>query len=347
MKSKKSSIQPYASATVTKLPDSQIEIIGSIPAELFDAQRTKALKNINASIEIDGYRKGNVPEKILVSKVGEKTVLEEMAELALGDAYPAIIIDNKLDPISRPEITITKMATGNPLEFKIKTAVTPEVTLGDYKKIAAEVPVRPASENEVTDKEVDDAIERIRNHQDAPGEHTHEHGEEHDHTHPELNTPEFKKRIKEALFSDKERISREKCRIEMADKISEDSKIELPKVLINSELRRIEAQFIEDIARMGTKIEDYLAQAKKSIEDLRKEWQPHAEKKVKLQLILNKIADVEKIVVKAEEIEAEVNHILEHYKDADREKAGIYAAGVLSNEKVFQFLEEQSGKSKN
>jgi FKBP-type peptidyl-prolyl cis-trans isomerase (trigger factor) len=328
----------YGTAVIKKRPQSQIEIIGSVPADIFDAQRTKALANINKTVKIDGFRDGNVPEKMLVAKVGEKTILEEMAELALSEAYPAIIIDNNLDPISRPEIRITKMAMGNPLEFIITTAVTPEVKLGDYKKIASATPPRKADESEVSEKEVAEALERIRkSHAEDGTDHT-------GHDHSSFETPEFKKRIHEALVSDKERVAREKRRIEMAEKISDASTIELPTVLIDSELRRSETQFAEDITRMGTTVKDYLNHAKKTIDDLRKEWKPQAEKKVKLQLILNKIAELEKIVVEAQEIEAEVKHILEHYKDADRERASIYAAGVLSNEKVFQFLEKQSDK---
>ena len=341
--SEKKTIKKYSEATIKKLPHSQIEITASVPADIFDAHRKKALENINKSIKIDGYRNGNVPEKILVSKVGEKTILEEMAELTLSEAYPAIVVDHKLDPIGRPEISITKMAPGNPLEFVIKTAITPEVTIADYKKIATEVPERDEKENEVTEKEIEEALARIKkSHDDEHAGHEHGHG---GHDHSSFESPEFKLRIKEALVSDKARVAREKRRIEMADKISDTSTIELPHILTQSEMRRIETQFTEDITRMGTTITDYLAHAKKSIEDLRKEWRPHAEKKVKLQLILNKIADVEKIVVGAEEIEAEVKHILEHYKDADRERAAIYAMGVLSNEKVFQFLEDQSKKS--
>ena len=124
--------------------------------------------------------------------------------------------------------------------------------------------------------------------------------------------------------------------------ISTESKIELPLALIESETRRTEMQFMDDIARMGYSLEEYLKQSKKNIDDLRKEWGPYSEKKVKLQLVLNKIAEVEKIMAEKSEIEKEVKHIMEHYKDADHERAYAYAAGVLTNEKVFQFLENQS-----
>ena len=111
--------------------------------------------------------------------------------------------------------------------------------------------------------------------------------------------------------------------------------------MIEGELGRTEAQFSADIERMGVKLDDYLKHAKKSAEDLRKEWRPMAEKKAKLQLILNEIAKVESIKPSKEEVEAEIKHILEHYKDADRERAEVYAETILTNEKVFQFLEDQ------
>ncbi len=133
---------------------------------------------------------------------------------------------------------------------------------------------------------------------------------------------------------------KDKKRISISDKLIEGSTLELPDILVESELKRTEAQFQDDITRMGVKIEDYLQHAKKSIEDLRKDWRPHAEKKAKLQLILNKISESEKLKVAPEEIEAEVKHIVEHYKDADKERAAIYAETVLMNEKVFKFLEE-------
>jgi len=161
----------YGNAVIKRLPQSEIEITADMPATVFDVYRQAALKNINESITIDGFRKGNVPEKVLLAKVGEKTVLEEMAELALSDAYPAIVIDHTLDPVGRPEISITKMAVGNPLEFKIRTAIMPEVKLGDYKKIAKEAFALKSETNKkdgtdeksaVSEKEIDEALAHFK-----------------------------------------------------------------------------------------------------------------------------------------------------------------------------------------
>ena len=276
---------------INKLEKSKVEIISSIEAKYFESFRKKALENINNEITIDGFRKGKVPENILTTKVGEMNILEEMAELAISEAYPKILVEEKIDAIGRPEINITKIAKDNPLEFKVITAVIPEVKLADYKKIAKEEKGNNSNEKieEATEKEIDDA--------------------------------KWKKRII------------------LSDKLIESSSMDIPEVLIESEVKRIEAQFGDDVARMGVKIEDYLSHAKKTIEDLRKDWKPHAEKKAKLQLILNEISKLEKIKLDEKELEKEINHILEHYKDADREQVRVYAETVLMNEQVFRFLE--------
>ena len=96
-----------------------------------------------------------------------------------------------------------------------------------------------------------------------------------------------------------------------------------------------------DITAMGIKFEDYLKHLNKSVEDLKVEFRGDAEKKAKLGLVLNKISEIENIIADLEDVEKEVAHILEHYKDADRERARIHAQNILTNEKIFQFLESQ------
>ena len=74
---------------------------------------------------------------------------------------------------------------------------------------------------------------------------------------------------------------------------------------------------------------------------MRKEFRGDAEKKAKFSLILNDIAKAEKITADPEQVATEVAAILEHYKDADPERAQMHAENVLTNEKIFQFLETQ------
>lgn len=349
----------YENFSSKKLDKGRVEITASLPASNFDSYRTQALKNLNESVTIDGFRKGKVPEKVLSERVGEKTILEEMAELAISKTYPSILINEKIDAVGRPEVHITKLAMGNPLEFKITTAVVPTFDLPDYKAMAqAEMKKSAGADEKVTEKEIDDAIMRIRKSHASHEGHDHEKmtAEEHEKAVldnlPELtadfvkklggfaDVTDFRNKLSVMLAEDKKNLAREKRRISIADVISDKTKIEMPDVMIESELNRNEAQFKADIEQMGVKMDDYLRHAKKTMSELRLDWRPHAEKKAKLQLILNAIAEKEKLHPTKEEVNTEVDHILEHYKDADRERAEAYAETVLTNEKVFQWLEK-------
>lgn len=357
----------YEKATIKKLDRSRVEITGSIAPAVWEKYRKEALKNINNAVTIDGFRKGMVPENILIAKVGEMSILEEMAELALSKVYIDILINEKIDAIGKPEIRVTKLAAGNPLEFVAITSIVPTVTLPDYKKLAAEV-VRKADPKDlkVEEKDIEEAVLKIRKRHATNHLHSEENKNEHDHEKmtpeehdkaiekamPEVtddfvktlgdfkDVPDFKNKLSDMISEQKRDEAREKLRLHIADALAEAAVVELPDVMIESELERTQAQFSADIERMGVKLDDYMKHAKKTIEELRAEWKPHAEKKAKLQLILNEISIKEKIAPDKKEIEEEVNHIVEHYKDADRERAATYAETVLTNEKVFQFLEK-------
>ncbi len=348
--------------TVKKLPKSEVEIEGELETEAFESYFTKALKKIGENVEIDGFRKGKVPENILLSKVPEISILEEMAEMALGEHYPKIIEENKIDAIGRPEISITKLARNNPLGFKIKTAILPEIKLPEYKALAKKIISAVTEEEkntEVTEKELEDTIMDIRKSR-APhvhmAEHEHEEGEEHAHPEPELpelndefvkalgpfkDVEDFKTKLKENIKIEKDNKLKEKTRLRIIEEIIEKSEIDLPEVLIDVELDKILYRMESDIAQMGLKFEDYLKHLNKTVEDLRKEFRGDAEKKAKFALVLNEIGKKENITADPEQVAKEVAMILEHYKEADPERAQMHAENVLTNEKIFQFLETQ------
>ena len=330
---------------ITKLPKSEVEIESELPEDIFESYFELALKKAGHNLEIPGFRKGKAPEAVLISRIGEMRILEEMAELALSDAYPKIIAEEKIEALGRPAISITKLARKNPLGFKVRTAVLPEIKLPDYKKLAQKVKEELKKGDqpiEVSDEELSNTIDDIRKSR-APKD-----GEPpaFDDTFAQSLGPfkdvnDFKIKLKENLKLEKENQAREKTRLKIIEEIIKESKIDLPEILAEIELDKMMHRMESDIAQMGLKFEDYLKHLKKTAEDLKKEIRPDAEKKAKLGLILNEIAKAEKFAADKEQVDREVAHILEHYKDADPERARIHAENVLSNEKVFVFLENQ------
>jgi trigger factor len=325
---------------------------------------------LGENLEVDGFRKGKVPESVVLSKIPEIRILEEMAEMALSEFYPKILTDEKIDAISRPEISITKLARNNPFGFKIKTAVLPEIQLPDYKEVAKKTigKITDAEKNiVVSDEDLESTIMDIRKsrakkeHMATPpqplpkGEGAPSLSEK---AWEEVELPtfddafvqaigpfkdvaDFKAKLKENIKLEKENSQKEKTRLKIIEDIIDKSKMDLPELLVEIELDKILYRMESDITQMGLKFEDYLKHLNKTVADLRKEFRNDAEKKAKLALILNEIARVEKIVADEEQVAKEVAAILEHYKEADPERATLHAQNVLTNEKIFQFLESQ------
>jgi FKBP-type peptidyl-prolyl cis-trans isomerase (trigger factor) len=130
----------------------EAHITGELTLEFLSECRAEAIRHLSETIKIDGFRQGHVPENVIVQKVGEMKILEEAAEIGLGSEYRNIVTELKLSPIGRPNIAVTKLAPGIPLEFKIDVALEPEFDLPDYKKIAAGV-AKEALKEDVTDEE--------------------------------------------------------------------------------------------------------------------------------------------------------------------------------------------------
>lgn len=342
------------------LPDSEYEIEGEIHADVVKEFRDKAVKELSLETRVAGFRPGHAPEKFVVERFGEVAITEEAGRMALEKHYGEIvkkaIDDKKIKVLGSPAVTITKVAPGEAFGFKIKTALMPEVKVKGYKATAKKV-MSEKAEVKVTDKEIDDAIVDLQkqvahtdHHKNNPDDHGHDHG---DLALPEVNeefikkfgpfetVEAFKGKVKEGITVEKNRKEKDKKRLSLMDTLIEDSEITMPKMLVESELSRMVHELGANISQMGLNVEIYLKHIGKTIDELKKEWVPDAEKRAKTQLILNQIALDEKITVSEDDIKKEVEQIMQVYKDADKTRAEIYVETVLINEKVWAWLEEQ------
>lgn len=160
------------------------------------------------------------------------------------------------------------------------------------------------------------------------------------------NLESLKKSILEGMELEQKKKNEEKRRQEILEKIISECQVEIPDVLLESELEKMMAEFEQNISGMGMKLDDYFASIKKTRDEVRAGWNESAEKRVKSALALREIARLENISPESAEIEEEMNKTLAHFKDqgemeknVDMEKLYGYVKGVLQNEKVFKFLE--------
>ncbi len=355
--------------SIKNLDKSEVEISGVLEWAEIEKYEEKALERIGERMELPGFRKGKAPVAIIKENTNEMMLLEEMAEAALQENYIKMLEENKIDAIGRPQIAITKIAKGSDLEFKIVTAIMPEMKLADYKKLAMAENAKEENKKEVVidEKEVEKVIldlRKMRAEQARGASHEgHEHmtEEEHKAAHPEIPESEypefndefvktfgdfataesFKDKIRSNMKIEKVTEAKDKIRLSIVEELVKQSEGEIPEILISSETDKMLYRLEADITNAGLKLEDYLKQIGKTEVDLRNEWKVDAEKRAKLQVIIHSISEKEKLAPTEEEIMADVTKITEMYKDADPSRARAYVEQMIENEKVFTFLEQQ------
>jgi len=163
------------------------------------------------------------------------------------------------------------------------------------------------------------------------------------------NLTALKKSIKGGLKMEKEDQESQRVRQEILGKVVENSKMETPEILIETEKKRM----LEDIKKLVANkfkisFPDYLTKIKKTEKELLDTFSLEAKRRVANFLVLREISKREKIEVSEGEIGAEINKFLRSYpsieKELDPEKLKSYYKEAIRNEKTLQFLEKLSSR---
>ncbi len=326
-----------------------------IGLEEIKIHRVKSIKKLSDKADIPGFRKGHVPEKIIVEKMGEISILEEAVNSWLDESIGEILDKEAPEAISLPQISTKKITPGNPIEISPFVPIRPKIILPDYVKIASEKNKLTKKPVAIEEKDIDDAVQKLREYVAKA-------------INPENKNPdknelppvddkfaeaigggktvsELRERIKKDLESENIRKEKEKIRLEIIESIIGNTKGVIPDVLIDYEIEKMESEFENDIKMMGLSFEDYLKNAKKTREELKKDWRKPAEKRAMFNLIISEIKKDKKLEADKESVERETAHFLEHHKDADPERVRNSMIKMLSNEKVFEFLENQNNNN--
>jgi len=149
----------FMKVTKGEIQKAQIELTVEISAEEFKPFIERGAEAISKEVKIEGFRPGKVPFDVLKQKVGEMAILEEASRLAVNKTLDQAMkehLEGK-DIMGQPQINITKLAPGNPLEFKVILTILPEVILPDLKN--AKVKIKKV---EIKPEEIETMISQLR-----------------------------------------------------------------------------------------------------------------------------------------------------------------------------------------
>ena len=132
------------------------ELIVEVDGDTFEAAVNKVYKKQVKKINIQGFRKGKAPRRVIEKMYGSEVFYED----AMQDCYP----DALYDAAKEADVKIIKVESLEALEagkdgftFKAEIIVEPEMEIDGYKGIEIE-----KKSTEVTDELVDEEIEKVR-----------------------------------------------------------------------------------------------------------------------------------------------------------------------------------------
>ena len=137
---------------------------------------------------------------------------------------------------------------------------------------------------------------------------------------PFSDVKELKSDIKREIAAQKEREATEKLKDALVSELTEISKVALPELLIEDQMRSIEQDMMQNLMYRSVTLESYLETQKFTDRDdwLKREVRPAAEKRVKAGLTLAELSKVLEIDISRDELAAQIEQMKLQYgaKDA-------------------------------
>lgn len=285
-------------SALTRLSGSAFEITLTIPWADVKKVYDTVFDELAAEIEVEGFRKGKAPKDLIAKKIDKSRVYGDVVNRILPGAYSKALSDHSVKPVISPRINIVQGEEEKDWQFLVKAAEKPTVELGDYKKTIADLNTK-------------DKIWTPDQAQVGKAEDKSEQTEEQKRT-KKLNT--------------------------IIDKLLEVAKVELGDIFIESEQNRLMTQLVDDVRQAGLTFEQYLASSGQTQDQIKERFNKQAETALKLEFILEAVADDLNIEVGKDEIEAVIT------KETDPERKKLltdqsYAiASILRREKTVAKL---------
>jgi len=358
-------------------------------AEEFKEALNKAYLANRGKFQIDGFRKGKAPRKIIESHYGHDVFWDEALNSLLENGYYDAVKEMDLEVVSQPSFEAPEVKDGEPVVLTGSVQVFPEIEVENYKGLEIE-----KVETVIGDKEVQEELERVQKSQarmeivedrksekgdtvvidfdgSVDGEpfsggkadnyeltlgsgqfipgfeeqlEGKEAGEEVDvevvfpgdyHAEELAGKPalfkckihEIKKEIlpeiDDELASDvsdfetlaeykedlKKKLQEKAAETDLSvmkdrvlEKLYNQNEIEVPEVMIRNEIENMLYDMDQSLAAQGLGLKQYVEWTGKTIDEIREETRPDAEKRIRTRVLLKNVIRMEKLEVADEEI---------------------------------------------
>lgn len=151
--------QYIMSSEIIKKEDTKITLKLVVESAKFEEAINKAYNKTKSKFNVQGFRKGKAPRKIIERLYGVEVFYEEAFDIVLPEAYEAALKEHDIEPVDYPKIDIEEINEGEDIIFTAIVEVMPEFEVTEYKGIEVEKKEYNVQEEDIQ-KELDDLLEK-------------------------------------------------------------------------------------------------------------------------------------------------------------------------------------------
>ncbi len=160
---------------------------------------------------------------------------------------------------------------------------------------------------------------------------------------------DFKKDIKDRLEKQVEMINKNNYERKLLGKVVDVCEVKVPKVLIEREVEYMMKSLEDDLKAKDLSLQDYYTSIKTDEEKVKKEYEIVAEKRIKQELVLDKISQAEKIQVTEKEVKDKIKTIAKEMKQDPLKVEATFKKNnnldgleeSIKREKIIDFLSKK------
>jgi trigger factor len=136
-------------------PELTREIEVEVGADEVSKSFKTVVKRYQKLARIPGFRAGKVPESLIRTKFA-KEVRQEVLESLVSERFRKAITEQKLRPVSEPQLLDMQLVDGQPLKFKAGFEIAPEIDITGYDSVHVSKP-----DAALTNEEFDAELSRV------------------------------------------------------------------------------------------------------------------------------------------------------------------------------------------
>ena len=141
---------------IENLPNCLSTLRVEVPADKVTKAREAVVREYAQYAKLPGFRPGKAPRAVVEAKF-KNEIKEELQKRVLSDSVREAIVENKLRVLTISNVEEVEFAPDQTLHFTATVVTAPQFELPEYKGLPVELPSA-----EVTEKDLDEGIERLR-----------------------------------------------------------------------------------------------------------------------------------------------------------------------------------------